>query len=407
MIRIRYSIICLNILVLFSSSWFVRSNPLKIFVHIGPHKTGSTHIQTYLEENWQNLEKENICIPSSVHSAKNFALLADSIACYPAEKIPELPEFKEIQNCLQKNMNVVISTENFSGLETDKVVALKNWLEKASQGHEVEVKIVFYYREWLSFMYSVYFEIQKQFQDTGVTTFSEFFTMNNVTADKFSNEFKAQNFAQIFGEENLVVVDYYGVEAAKKDVAYVFVCEILGVYCNKAAELNNGKASQENPHFNMVYLHYMYLLEIYLNTHFMRRCVFDTNSLYWEVAELCTRKIEFPTKVSHFDFYRDLAIEKDKNFREKYEKSFLYGNHAINVQKINDFQVEELNVIAFYRDPKWELFMKEETVRFIQQGLICALDDVQVKIGPDDLWKLKPIRQHQQHLNTQREMKRP
>jgi hypothetical protein len=378
---------------------------LKIYVHIGPHKTGSTHIQTYLEENWQSLEKENICIPSSVHSAKNFAVLAGSLDYYPADEIPELPELKEIQNCLKKKMNVVISTENFSGLQPDKVVSLKNWLEKAVQGQEVEVKIIFYYREWLNSMYSVYFEIQKQFQDTGVTTFSEFFTMNNVTTDRFSNEFKVQNFVQVFGEENMIIVDYYGVEAAKKDVAYVFVCEVMGVYCKEATELNNGKASQENSHFDMVYLHYMYLLEIYLNTHFMRRCVFDTNSLYWEVSDLYARNIPFPTKVSHFDFYHDLAVEKDKKFQEKYKQRFLYGNHAINVQKINDFHVDELNVIAFYKDPKWELFMKEETVRFIQQGLICVLDDEKVKIGPEDLWKLKPIRQL--HLSTQREMKRP
>jgi hypothetical protein len=402
MARTPYSILCLTILLW---SWSALSKPLKIYVHIGTHKTGSTHIQTYLEANWQNLEKENICIPSPVHSAKNFAVFADTFGSHPADKLPELGEFKEIQNCLQKNMNVVISTENFSVLKADKVRVFKNWLEKAVQGYEVEVKIIVYYREWLNIMYSLYFEMQKKSQSTGVTTFSEFFTMNNVTDDSFSNEFKVQNYVQVFEEENMIVVDYYGVEATKKDIAYVFVCEILGVYCKEATELNNGKASQENSSLNMVYLHYLYLLDIYLNTHFMRRCVFDTNFLYWEAAGLTARKIEFPTKVSHFDFYRDLAIRKDKSFQEKYTPRFLYGNHEANVQKINDFHVDELDVIAFYRVPKWELFMKEETVRYIKRGIICALDDAQVKIGPEDFWKLKPI--HQLHFNTQQEMKRP
>jgi hypothetical protein len=401
MIPTPYSVICLNILLFLSSSSSVLSNPLKIFVHIGPHKTGSTHIQTYLEENWQSLEKENICIPSSIHSAKNFASLADSFAYYPADNIPELPEFKEIQNCLQKKMNVVISTENFSGLQADKVATLKNWLEKAAQGQEVEVKIVLYYREWLNYMYSLYFEMQKQFQNTGVTTFSEFFTMNNVTADVYSYEFKAQNYIKTFGEDSMIIVDYYGVETAHKDIAYVFVCDVMGVYCSKANELHTGKAGQENPHFNMVYLHYLYLLDIYLNTHFLRRCVLDTNFLYWEVAGLTARKIEFPTKVSHFEFYRELAVENDKSFQEKYKKRFLYGNHEVNVQRINNFHVEEIDVVAFYRDPQWELFMGEETIRYIKQGIICALGDGQVKIGTEDLGKLK-VHQHHRPIGEQK-----
>jgi hypothetical protein len=253
----------------------------------------------------------------------------------------------------------------------------------------VEVKIILYYREWLNFMYSLYFEVQKQSQSTGVTTFSEFFTMNNVTAEVYSFEFKSKRFGEVFGDENLVVVDYYGVEAAHKDIAYVFVCEILGVYCHKAAELNNGKASQENSHFNMLYLHYLYLLEIYLNTHFMRRCVLDTNFLYWEAGGLTARNIQFPTIVSHFEFYRDFAIEKDKNFRETYKNRFIYSNHTANAQKIDDFHVDELDVIAFYRDPKWQLFLGEETLRLIQQGIICTLDDPPVKLGTEDLGKLK------------------
>jgi hypothetical protein len=384
MIHSPYSIICLAVLLFFSSSWSVVSNPLKIYVHIGTHKTGSTHIQTYLEKNWQNLEKENICIPSSTHSAKNFAPLAALFK--DLDEIPDnTPEFTEIQKCLQKKMNIVISTENFSALKKEKVVMLKNWLEKASQGHEVEVKIILYYREWLNYMYSLYFEKQKIYL-TGVTTFSEFFAMNNVTSDEFSYEVKTRNFVKAFGEENMIIVGYYGVEAAQKDIAYVFVCEVMGVYCTKATELNTGKASQENSHFDMVYLHYLYLLDIYFNAHFMRRCVIHSRFLFFEVAGLTKRKIEFPTKVSHFDFYRDFAIEKDKSFQEKYKNLFLYGNHAVNVQRINDFHVDELDVIAFYRDPKWELFMKEETVRYIQQGIICALDDTQVKIGPEALF---------------------
>jgi hypothetical protein len=378
------SVACLVVLLFLSSSWSVLSTPLKIYVHIGTHKTGSTHIQAYLEKNWQNLEKENICIPSSTHSAKNFAPLANLFKDH--DQIPvNATEFTEIQNCLQKNMNVVISTETFSTLKAEKVAMLKNWLDKAAQGYEVEVKIVLYYREWLNFMYSLYFEKQKLYS-TGVTTFSEFFAMNNVTANQFSHEVKAQNFVKAFGVENMIIVDYYGVDAAQKDIANVFVCEILGVYCHKAAELNNGKASQENSHFDMVYLHYLYLLDIYLSSHFMRRCVIHSRFLYGEAAGLAKRKIEFPIKVSQFEFYRDFAIEKDKHFQEKYKQRFLYGNHEANVRQINDFHVDEMDVIAFYRDPIWELFMKEETVKYIQQGIICALDDAKVKIGTDNIF---------------------
>jgi hypothetical protein len=385
---VRYSVISLVVLLFLSLSWSVQSNPLKIYVHIGAHKTGSTHIQTYVEANWENLEKENICIPSATHSAKNFASLAGAFASFPIEKLQDMPEFKEIQNCLQKKMNVVLSTENFSTLNADKVVALKNWLVKAAEGHEVEVKIILYYREWLNYVYSVYFELQKQYQ-TGVTTFSEHFAMNNITTEVNSYEFKAQNYIKAFGEENMIIVDYYGVQASNKDIAYVFVCEIMGVYCHQAAELNNGKASQENSHLDLVYLHYIYLLDLYLNSHLMRRCVLDVKFIYWEISGLAGRKIQFPTKVSHFDFFRELAIQRDLDFRETYKKNFLYGNRDANVQKIHDFHVDEMDVIAFYKDPKWIVFMRDETARYIKQGVICALDDVQIKIGTDELWKLK------------------
>jgi hypothetical protein len=387
-ISVPSSILGLIVLLFFSSPLSVLSKPLKIYLHIGTLKTGSTHIQSYIETNWQNLEKENICIPSSTHSAKNFAPLVTQLEYFAVDKLLELPEFKEIQKCLQKKMNVFISSENFSILKTDKVLALKTWLEKATQGHEVEVKVILYYREWLNFIYSFYFELQKKYS-TGVTTFSEHFAMNNVTEETNSYEFKAQNYIKAFGEENLIIVDYYGVEAAKKDIAYVFVCEIMGVYCRKTAALNTGKAGHENSHLDLVYMHYFSLWDMYLNSHFMRRCSQDTSFLYWEINALSYRKIKFPSKVSYFDFYRPFSIEKDKQFHEKYQKNFLYGNHAANVQKIHDFHVDEMDVIAFYRDPKWVVFMREETLKFIKKGIICALDNDQVKIGADDMWKLR------------------
>jgi hypothetical protein len=387
-ISVSSSILCLTVLLFLSSSWSVLSKPLKIYVHIGTLKTGSTHIQSYIESNWQNLENENICIPSSTHSAKSFAPLVTKLEYYAVDTLLELPEFQEIQKCLKKKMNVVISSENFSILQADKVMAFKAWLEKASQGHEVEVKVILYYREWLNFIYSLYFEHQKKYE-TGVTTFSEHFAMNNITKETDSYEFKAQNYLKAFGKENLIIVDYYGVEAAKKDVAYVFVCEIMGVYCRKAAELNNGKAGHENSHLDLVYMHYFYLWDLYLNSHFMRRCTQDTSFLYWEIGALSNRKIKFPTKVSYFDFYRPSSIDKDKKFHEKYQKNFLYGNHGANVQKIHDFHVDEMDVIAFYRDPKWVVFMREETLKYIKKGIICALDNDQVKIGAEDMWKLR------------------
>jgi hypothetical protein len=61
------------LILIILSLFLTATERLTVFLHIGAHKTGSTHLQSYLVSHWNELEVDRICLPVHNHKPKDFS----------------------------------------------------------------------------------------------------------------------------------------------------------------------------------------------------------------------------------------------------------------------------------------------------------------------------------------------
>jgi hypothetical protein len=338
------------------------------------NEIGSTHIQSYLFDHKNELEREKVCLSTARNlGAKGFNDIITDIR----DNNSTSEYFLSMKTCLEKGMNPLLSAEGLCELPVDEIMKLKSFILGVAAKNPVEIKIILYYREWLNFIYSTYAELAKSYNARTVS-FPEFLLVEGddlITRNSVQFPAMMKNYISVFGEKNFILVDYYGVQARKRDIAYVFVCEILKVMCLETALLNGDKrvVRHENEKPNAVYLHYIYLFNLYLNTHLMQLCTRDyrTNAAY--IEELTKRNITFPAIISKLSLFREDAMEKDRKFHKDYGQLMLYNNHTANAEKIQLFQFEEVDIAQFSQNASWQLFMNKEMLSFIHKREICSL----------------------------------
>lgn len=131
-------------------------------VHIGPHKTGTTHFQQMLCKNSELLRMKGWIVPTCNRckscSAKQFAAVAfefqerlDLAKPYKCGVRPSLCLAGVIQR-LQNNESIIISSEEFSRLTSRQIVKFLSLL------HGFDVEIVFLLRNKNSMIASLYSE---------------------------------------------------------------------------------------------------------------------------------------------------------------------------------------------------------------------------------------------------------
>jgi hypothetical protein len=364
-------VLFLSLLTAVLLTFLIAAGRLTVFLHIGPHKTGSTHLQSYLVHQRNELEKDHVCLPFQNRNAKDFSVISREVRSNNSRA----DHFLNMRKCLEKGTNVVISAEDLAGLSLRDIRTFKSLIYTVATGIDIEVKVILYYREWLNYIYSRYSEVAKVNQ-RGTVSFPEYFMGNGDTTGKpndFSYTVAVRNYNATFGEKNMIIVDYYGVEAANKDIAYVFVCEILQAMCSQSALLNTVEKKRENTKPNEVFLHYLSLFKFYMHAHSVQFCTRDyqTNAAY--IADLEKRKIRLPTTSAQLRVFRRSAIDLDAKFHAKHGHLMLYNNQKANLKKIDDFQFEEVDMDQFSGNVTWQSFMKQEMQTFLHNGKLCSL----------------------------------
>ncbi len=194
----------------------------KVIMHVGPHKTGSTHIHAYIEKISDSLPSVSYCWPVTKGNVPN---KSNMLAVHFLEnRSVHNKSIQWLNNCMKTSQNIIISSEAFDRFSLDKFIEFRNYLS------DFDFEIVIIYREWLNHMYSLYTELHKH--TSKGTSFSEYLFQN---LDLFEESpvlnlsLLIAAFEPVVGIQNIHVLDYYGIIAAEKDEAYVIVCEIMGV----------------------------------------------------------------------------------------------------------------------------------------------------------------------------------
>ncbi|HCZ9264367.1 hypothetical protein R7040_08740 [Vibrio sp. 1069] len=167
-----------------------------LFVHVGPHKTGTTLFQKSCLQNKETLLENGVYYPTEQFSHFGHHPLIDTIRerCVDEQVVNQI---------IKPGLNTLISSENFIHLNAS------DWeYFKQSLAELVDFKIIIAWRRTSEKLYSNWQESIKQ---GDVCTFSDFYFEDFIRpfgSEALNPSLKIKMLASTFGKENLCIVDF-------------------------------------------------------------------------------------------------------------------------------------------------------------------------------------------------------
>lgn len=188
----------------------------QLFLHIGPHKTGSTFIQKVFFDNREHLLALGVNYP-------NLGFGGQYGQHEVVEKIRSLSQNQldlYVEQIINGNVNFV-SSENFDRLKAPEIKRLQRSLS------EVDVKIIYFFRNYVDMLPSWWQEEVKH----GSTIAFHDFVLPHILRPFSSNivnpRIVLDLYANVFGKENIKIFDYSA--ALERGSVVIPVLEQLGV----------------------------------------------------------------------------------------------------------------------------------------------------------------------------------
>lgn len=198
---------CLKILEL---RWSVK----KLYLHIGPHKTGSTYLQKALYANADEIKKKGFIYPlrsTSLNIAHH-----DLAESYKAKNFYHVDA--ELQEILSsKKYNIILSSENFDRLDLESVKKMKDDLKDYS------VSIVFFSREPASLLVSSWQESVKHGSMLSWREYAFDHLLRPFQSNVLNKNRVLDVYSEVFGVESINIFDYSFYEKENIDIFEEFL----------------------------------------------------------------------------------------------------------------------------------------------------------------------------------------
>lgn len=171
---------------------------MKVIIHIGQQKTGSTVLQDYLFQSRSFLKKHNILYPQSLGHKKQVKLLSENTELSQTNSSLRESFTKEL--CSQKFDTVIISEENLFAVDEQKISNVKNLITQFSD----DVVIFAYLRRQDDHLLSIY---QQGIRGTRTNTLEETIT-KKVYNNQHDYEKIINRWAKIFNNAKINLRPY-------------------------------------------------------------------------------------------------------------------------------------------------------------------------------------------------------
>lgn len=325
-----------------------------VFIHIGPHKTGSSLLQHMLTEFKDELHEEGLCWPSKL---KEFAFFAKAVHNGGDVSKYMVP----IHHCLHEKKNVIISAEDLDLLDIPGIHRLAALFPR----HRIMILAV--YRDWVSRVYSSYTQSSKRLI-TDLHTFGHFLELyEQFNKWRFGLDLVGvlDKFQAVFGRESLILVDYNGVDAANgTDLAKVLFCDAMGVLCNTSLSLAghvNVKPGMRP--FELVYLLRLVAAEKGCTVGDRSSNKFVSDSMQAQYSGKAHSLPLITPSLSHL-IERSKLIDQD--FHNKYGDITLFRNPAANRAVQEAFTMDEVDIPAVFSNSSWTKWLAVEADKLIE-----------------------------------------
>ncbi len=167
----------------------------RVYLHIGPHKTGTTYIQRNLYNNKDILKIYGYFYPQPEEVYEEF----DVVCHFELEDNPDKIENLIWQGTEEK---VLISFEGLSLYSTEQIKRLKVFLK------DFDVKVIFYVRNPANRFFSLWQEKIKHGETQSFLDFLIHRISQPFAAEDINYTLILSKWAEFFGKENIYLIDY-------------------------------------------------------------------------------------------------------------------------------------------------------------------------------------------------------
>ena len=176
-----------------------------LFLHVGPHKTGTTAIQKYMLDNQVAFHQQGALYPKRFIRIFGHHHIRERLA----EKNFTSEDIEFFKNT---DSNFVISSEDLISLSKDHFTYLKQSLPF------LPIKVVFSWRRASLKLYSIWQEVIKHGGTIDFFAYYHEHLARPAMSQMLSPDLKLSMFGQVFGKENVIVLDY---EASAKNKSLI------------------------------------------------------------------------------------------------------------------------------------------------------------------------------------------
>ncbi|UPW20074.1 hypothetical protein M0C34_07370 [Agarivorans sp. TSD2052] len=167
----------------------------KLYLHVGPHKTGTTLIQKFLLDNKNTLFRNNLVYPQRFIKFFGHHQFRDLVANKSLSK-------DDVNFINDKPHDFLLSSEDFISLGKSDFEYIKSLFDKK------EIVVVYTWRRASYKMYSIWQEVIKH---GGTDIFSDYFHEHIAKPGRsqmLSPDLKISMFCSVFGKNNVKIIDY-------------------------------------------------------------------------------------------------------------------------------------------------------------------------------------------------------
>jgi hypothetical protein len=197
----------------------------RYILHIGPHKTGTSYLQTRLLDSAAGLGRAGFYLATLWNNSQFNPSHTGLVERLNSERVSELkPVFEEWRNSACKA--VIISCEELAGMSREPVKV--QMLRELTFG--CPVTIVYYVRRWPRRLSSEWQEYIKQGSTLSLPEVLVHNLRNPPLSHIINIDVCLAAYAQIFGRSAIRLVSYDGVLAEGSDIFAHFACHFLDGY---------------------------------------------------------------------------------------------------------------------------------------------------------------------------------
>ena len=279
----------------------------------------------------------------------------------------------------QQHHNVLISNEELSLIPLDGASYLSNMV------HNFQPKVVITFRDSLSHALSNYHHVYPRFAFSERGSLPDFrrFKHDTLESTRIYYSKMLDMFAKEFGVESLVIIDYDGAIAAKKDLVQIILCEICKILCQDLSQGLGPLFEREhltmigdsNPAESHISLPLAGIISEIRVSMQKKKCKIPVASQdkVTKFILLMIGKQTLPTMTKNLStlFYNKTLISDDI-IRKKYKNQILYNNRNASIEEVERQVVTELDFDRFRSDPYWQKWTRDVTSSLVTNSTIIA-----------------------------------